>query len=359
MKIVFIGLTISSSWGNGHATTYRALLEELVNIGHDVYFLEHDMPYYAKERDFSSGQPYSLIFYSSVEDLQSSYYKLVSEADLVIVGSYVHQGPQVIDWVLDTATNSCAFYDIDTPVTLDKLENGDYEYLRPDQISEFDFYLSFSGGKALQILENEYQAKKALPLYCAVNPAIYRPLDSQKKWLAGYLGTYSEDRQRNLELLLIKTAEILENNEFVIAGPGFPDADEWPENIEWIDHLSPEFHIKFYNSQVCTINVTRKAMRNLGHSPSIRLFEAAACGIPIISDEWEGLSDFFEPEKEIFICNTTLQVIQLLESLSVEELLKVGEAARERVLKEHTAAHRANQLVHYYKEYSGKMISKN
>nr|MBI1230339.1 glycosyltransferase [Cytophagales bacterium] len=348
MKIVFIGLTISSSWGNGHATTYRALLEELYNLGHEVHFLEHDKPYYANARDISEGLSYSLCFYSSIDELDANYRQLIKNCDLLVVGSYVSQGTEVIDWALATAQNSLAFYDIDTPVTLDKLAKSEYEYLRPDQIPAFDFYLSFSGGRALEILEETYKAKRALPLYCAVNPADYRPLNLPKEWLLGYLGTYSEDRQSNLNMLLLDVASRIDNKSFVVAGPGFPDRNLWSENVQTIEHLPPNRHVWFYNSQVATVNVTREAMRKLGHSPSIRLFEAAACGIPIFSDEWEGLSDFFEINKEIFVCNSTDEVIHLLNSVSAEELQRVGNAARRRILQEHTAAHRAQQLINYY-----------
>ena len=349
MIITFIGLTITSSWGNGHATTFRGLLCELASLGLEVHFLEHNMPYYEKERDLPPEQPYKVHLYNSLEDLTIDYQNLVGASDFVIVGSYVQHGPAVIDWVMVTAPNVTAFYDIDTPVTLDKLRNGDDTYIRPDQVSKFDMYLSFSGGKALDILMEEYNAQKALPLYCSANPETYCPLEEEKQWLAGYLGTYSEDRQTNLNNLLLAPAELMPASEFVIAGPGFPEMDSWPKNVEWIPHLAPDQHAKFYNRQVVTINVTRKAMRDLGYSPSVRLFEAAACGIPIISDEWEGLSSFFEIDKEIFICNTTLEVMHLLENITPDELVKVGTAARQRVLREHTAAHRAKQLIAYYK----------
>jgi spore maturation protein CgeB len=347
MKIVFIGLTISSSWGNGHATTYRALLCELVKLGHDVHFLEHEKPYYAKERDISSCHHFSLCFYNSIEELNSNYHQLVRTCDFLVIGSNVCQGADVIDWALSTAQNGCAFYDIDTPVTLAKLANEDYEYLRTDQIAAFDFYLSFSGGKALEVLQERHGAKEALPLYCSVNPEVYRPLDLPKEWLLGYLGTYSEDRQENLGMLLLKPAEKLESHSFAVAGTGFPAKDSWSENVNYIDHLPPDRHTWFYNSQVATVNVTRKAMRDLGYSPSIRLFEAAACGIPIISDQWEGLSDFFEIGKEIFVCNSTGELIQLLDSMNEQEFKAVGQAARQRVINQHTASHRAAQFMSY------------
>jgi spore maturation protein CgeB len=350
MKITFIGLTISSSWGNGHATTYRGLLKELALLGHSVTFLEHDKPYYATERDLAPGQPYTLILYSSVEELKKNHERLVKESDAVIVGSYVPQGPEVIDWVFRMALGVKAFYDIDTPVTLDKLANRDYEYIHPDQIQYFDMYLSFSGGRALEILKSKYSAKKALPLYCSVDHEIYSPLEEEKKWLAGYLGTYSEDRQQNLEMLLIEPAESLGSESFVIAGPGFPKIEEWPHNIEWINHLSPEMHAQFYNRQVVTINVTRKAMRDLGYSPSVRLFEAAACGIPIISDDWEGLTSLFEEGKEIFICRSSNEVIELLQSTSRDEFAKIGIAARQKILNAHTATHRAKELLQYLQD---------
>lgn len=353
MKIVFIGLTVSSSWGNGHATTYRGLLGELSAQGHDVYFLEHNKPWYSNNRDFDTSEDYNLIFYQSVSELKHQHAKLVQSADMVIVGSYVPEGVAVSQWVMRQAEGVKAFYDIDTPVTLQKLDNNDEEYLSKDIIPQFDLYLSFSGGEVLEILEQEYGARNARALYCSFDPDMYYPIDTKKKWSLGYLGTYSDDRQPTVNTLLIDVAKKRDDQSFVVAGPGYPENIQWPDNVSRIDHLPPEKHREFYNQQKFTLNVTRQAMIRLGYSPSVRLFEAAACGVPIISDYWKGLTDLFEKDKEIFIATNADDIIRIFEETSEQERRRVGEAARKKVLHSHTAAHRAQELVSYYEEVKG------
>lgn len=350
MKIVFIGLTVSSSWGNGHATTYRGLLKELGTMGHEVHFLEHDKPWYRNNRDLGMPQEYKLEFYHGVEELKSKFEALVQSAHMVIVGSYVPQGVAVSRWALETANGVTAFYDIDTPVTLDKLDQGDEEYISRELIPEFDLYLSFSGGEVLQLLEKKYSAKKAKALYCSVDPGLYYPMDVEKEYCLGYLGTYSDDRQPTVEYFLIRPANVLRDERFVVAGPGYPTETYWPENVSRIEHLPPGLHREFYNRQKFTLNVTRQAMVKLGFSPSVRLFEAAACGVPIISDDWKGLTEIFEEGKEIFISRSTEDMVSILKNTSEKERTAVGEAARRKIMNSHTAAHRALELITYYQE---------
>jgi spore maturation protein CgeB len=350
MKIVFIGLTISSSWGNGHATTYRGLLKELGSMGHEVSFLEHDKPWYSNNRDLGLPQEYQLKFYSSLEELKAKFEALVQSAQIVIVGSYVPQGVEVSRWVLQTATGVTAFYDIDTPVTLDKLDKGDEEYISKELIPDFDLYLSFSGGEVLQLLEKKYRAKKAKALYCSVDPGIYYPMDLEKEYSLGYLGTYSDDRQPTVENFLIRPANLIRQEKFVVVGPGYPSEVHWPENITRIEHLPPDLHREFYNRQKFTLNVTRQAMIKLGFSPSVRLFEAAACGVPIISDYWKGLTDLFEEGTEILIARSTEDMLFVLKNTSEEKRRAIGEAARKKIMNSHTAAHRALELLTYYQE---------
>ncbi|ELR69128.1 hypothetical protein C900_05408 [Fulvivirga imtechensis AK7] len=350
MKIVFIGLTVSSSWGNGHATTYRGLLRELSALGHEIYFLEHDKPWYSSNRDFSSPEDFHLIFYESVYKLRQNFESLIRKTDMVIVGSYVPEGVSVCRWVLNIAEGVKAFYDIDTPVTLHKLDNDDDEYLSKDLVPLFDIYLSFSGGEVLQLLESTYGARKAKALYCSFDPGIYYPMDVEKKWLLGYLGTYSDDRQPTVDSLLAEASKKISDQKFVVAGPGYPEGMAWPANVERIDHLPPELHRKFYNEQIFTLNVTRQAMIRLGYSPSVRLFEAAACGVPIISDYWKGLTDLFEKDKEIFIARNNDEMMDILKYTTQEQRIQLGNAARQKVLLAHTAAHRARELVAYYEE---------
>jgi spore maturation protein CgeB len=343
MNVVILGLSITSSWGNGHATTYRALVRALAERGHRVQFLERDVEWYASNRDLPESPSWQTTLYDSLDALHASA-DAVRAADVVIVGSYVPDGPQVIDWVMDVARGTRAFYDIDTPVTLDALARGTCQYIRQDQVAAFDVYLSFTGGRILQRLERKFGARLARPLYCAVDPDRYHPTGEVLQWHLGYLGTYSPDRQPGLNLRLVEPARRWSGGRFVVAGPQFPEALDWPPNVERIEHLSPPDHPSFYCAQRFTLNVTRSAMVDAGHSPSVRLFEAAACGTPIISDPWTGLDEFFEPGTEILVTRSAEDTLAYVRDLPDADRAAIASRARARVLSSHTAAHRAEEL---------------
>ena len=344
LKIVILGLSITSSWGNGHATTYRGLVRELANLGHDVLFLERDMPWYASNRDMPALPSVRTELYSDPGELQDRFLADVKEADLVLLGSYVPEGVRIGELIIEAARGIKAFYDIDTPVTLAKMEAGDFEYLAPKLISQFDLYLSFTGGPILQKLEVQYGARRAKAFYCSADPSLYYPENLEKRWELGYLGTYSDDRQHPLELLMIQPARLWAQGRFVVAGPQYPDHIRWPHNMERIEHLPPSCHRSFYNAQKFTLNITRADMVRAGYSPSVRLFEAAACGTPIISDYWQGLDEFFKIGSEILISRSPEETTNYLLHMSEEERAAIGERARARVLVSHTAAHRAAEL---------------
>jgi spore maturation protein CgeB len=345
MRIVVLGLSLSSSWGNGHATTFRALLRAFAKRGHDILFLERDVPWYANQRDLADPDFCRLAFYADLAGLDD-WRDEIAGADAVIVGSYVPEGVAVGRFVQATAQGVTAFYDIDTPVTLAKLARGDFEYLSPEIIPGYDVYLSFTGGPTLGLLENRYGSPAARALYCSVDPDAYPPLDVPKRWDLSYLGTYSPDRQPTLERLLIEPARAEPQRRFVVAGPQYPDDIDWPANVERVDHLPPADHADFYAASRFTLNVTREDMIRAGWSPSVRLFEAASCGTPIISDIWDGIGDLLTPGAEIILAETGADVTAALAS----DAQAIGAAARARVLAGHTAGHRAAELETYLHE---------
>ena len=347
MKIVILGLSITSSWGNGHATTYRSLIKGLYARGHTVHFLERDVPWYAGNRDEDHFHYCKVSLYASFSELQLQYKTEIQNADLVIVGSYVPQGVDVGKWVVENAGGITAFYDIDTPVTIAKLEKGDYEYIHPELIPQYDLYLSFSGGPVLEVFTSKYGSPGALPLYCSVDPDLYYPEKVSQKWDLGYLGTYSDDRQPPLEKLLVDAASQWPEGRFVVAGPQYPVSIRWAPNIKRFEHLPPARHRRFYNEQRFTLNITRKDMIRMGYSPSVRLFEAAACGVPVISDYWEGLDSFFQFNEEILLARSPFDTLSYLEKMPEPERKKIGENARQRVLEAHTGNKRAEELEQY------------
>ncbi|SFR78715.1 CgeB family protein [Sphingomonas jatrophae] len=339
MKLVVLGLSLSSSWGNGHATTFRALLKAFAARGHDILFLERDVPWYANQRDCTDPDYCRLAFYGDLAALEG-WRDEIAQADGVIVGSYVPEGVAVARLVQEMAGGVTAFYDIDTPVTLAKLERGDFEYLSPEVIPGYDVYLSFTGGPTLRRIERDYGSPAARALYCSVDPDLYRPTGEAKRWDLSYLGTYSPDRQPTLERLLVEPARARPDLRFVVAGPQYPADIDWPANVDRIEHCPPADHAAFYSASRFTLNVTRADMIAAGWSPSVRLFEAGACGTPIISDLWDGIETLFRPDREIILAPGGEQVLSALSS----DADAMGEAARTRVLEAHTAAHRAAEL---------------
>jgi spore maturation protein CgeB len=344
LKIVILGLSITSSWGNGHATTYRGLVRQLAGRGHRVLFLERDVEWYACNRDLPKPPYCRVALYSSLKELKDRFATAVRNADLVMVGSYVQEGISIGEWVTKVAQGATAFYDIDTPVTLAKLSKGDLEYLSAALIPKYNIYFSFTGGPILNVIEKRYGSPQARALYCSVDPELYYPEAQAAKWDLGYMGTYSDDRQPALDELLLQPAREWSRGKFVVAGPQYPRSVHWPRNVRRRTHLAPAKHRGFYNAQRFTLNITRANMVEAGYSPSVRLFEAAACGTPIISDFWEGLDSFFKPGREILIARSSRECLNYLLEMPETERRAVGERARALVLANHTARHRALEL---------------
>jgi spore maturation protein CgeB len=342
---VFIGLSLSSSWGNGHATTYRALLRGLAALGQSVLFLERDVAWYAANRDLPTPEFCELGFYQSPQDLEDRFGERIAHAGAVIVGSYVPDGSAVLDIVFRRRSGVTGFYDIDTPITLATLDAGDWRYLAPTQIPRLDLYLSFTGGPTLDRIARSFDARRPCALYCSADEAACRPIDADPCWDLGYLGTYSPDRQPALERLLLEPARRLPQLRFIVAGPQYPADIQWPANVDRKEHVAPAGHPGFYAAQRFTLNITRAAMIAAGWSPSVRLFEAAACGTPVISDRWSGLTDLLPEHDAILIADTTEAVVAALTEVTESERQRIGMCARSIVLNDHTGTARAGELL--------------
>jgi spore maturation protein CgeB len=346
MKLVIFGLTISSSWGNGHATLWRGLCKALAHRGHEAVFFERDVPYYALNRDLMTLPYGELCLYPSWDDALPLARWHLADADVAVVTSYCPDGVAAADAVLESSVAVRAFYDLDTPVTLARLEAGEpVEYIGPCGLGEFDLVLSYTGGRALTELQARLGARRVAPLYGSVDPDLYRRTGAAPQYRAdlSYMGTYAADRQPALEQLLVEPARRLPERRFLIGGAQYPEAFPWTDNILFVRHLPPSEHPAFYSSSRLTLNITRAAMTDMGYCPSGRLFEAAACGAPILTDAWEGLDAFFRPESEILVVDDTDSAIAALE-LSDAELGRIAARAKERTLEEHTADRRAAEL---------------
>jgi spore maturation protein CgeB len=347
MKIVIFGLTVSSSWGNGHATLWRGLCRSLAGRGHRVTFFEHDVPYYANSRDLTElpggGE---LIFYSEWNDITHLARDHVNSADAAMVTSYCPDGIAASELVLESGAGLKVFYDLDAPVTLARLERGEnVEYVGPRGFRDFDLVLSYTGGRTLGELQRVLGAKRVAPLYGSVDPAIHKPAVAVDEYRAelSWMGTYSKDRDDVLRRLFVEPARRLPDRRFVLGGSQYDGSFPWLANIFFLSHIPPARHPAFYASSRVTLNVTRRAMAEMGFCPSGRLFEAAACGAAVLSDNWDGLPEFYAPSREIMIASTADDVVGVLDQ-SPEELNRIGRNARERTLAYHTADHRAAEL---------------
>lgn len=347
MHIVIFGLTVSSSWGNGHATLWRALLKALSRRGHTATFYERDVPYYADNRDDWSPPPaIALRLYSSIEEIRSEALRELNSADLGMFTSYCPDGPAAAELILSSRAEIKCFYDLDTPVTLTALSGGEHvSYLPPNGLWDFDLVLSYTGGRALEELQSRLGAKVVAPLYGSVDPEAHFPVPPLKQYrgVLSYLGTFAADRQRALEMLFLEPARRLKNENFQLAGAQYPDSFSSLANVAFVPHLAPQLHPAFFCSSRATLNITRAVMAEYGYCPSGRLFEAAACGVPIVSDGWDGLEMFLTPGTEILRVDTPEDVIEALQ-LPEADLKRIAESARERTLANHTAERRVMEL---------------
>lgn len=354
MKLVIFGLTISSSWGNGHATIWRGLCRALVRRGHQVVFFERDVPYYATHRDYHQIPGGTLHLYPEWEDALPLARAHLADADVGIVTSYCVDALPAAREILDSAAVR-VFYDLDTGPTLDALRQGrEVPYLPPEGLGDFDLVLSWTGGDALDEIRTRLGARRVAPLYGSVDPEVHRRAETVDYYRAdlSYLGTYAEDRQALLERLFLRAAHRLPGQRFLIGGSMYPYEFPWTENTYYVRHVPPGDHPAFYSSSRMTLNVTRGAMAKLGYCPSGRIFEAAACGTPVLSDWFEGLDTFFTPGEEILVARDTGDTVRALE-LPREELERIARRARERTLDEHTAEHRVRELERAVEEASG------
>lgn len=347
MKIVVFGLTVTSTWGNGHGTTFRALLGALYARGHNITFFEKDVEWYASNRDLPNPEFCHVRLYTSWDEVLPAARSALKDADVAMVGSYFPDGIAALDEMAESTARVKTFYDIDTPITIAALRNeGTLDYLETRQIPGLDIYFSFTGGPMLHEIEKRWGARHAVPLYCSFDEQIYRRHQPNEEFVCdlSYMGTYAPDRQPKIEELLCEPARQCAAQKFIVAGPQYPEDVKWPANVQRIYHLNPQWHPGFYSSSRLTLNVTRRDMVMAGYSPSVRLFEAAACGATIVSDNWPGLESFFVPGKEILLPVDSGDVVRYLAELSEIEVRQIGERAQERVRAEHTSLRRAREF---------------
>jgi spore maturation protein CgeB len=358
MNLVIFGLAVSSSWGNGHAALWRGLIAGLLADGHRVTFFERDQPFYAANRDITAlPGGGTLVLYPAWPEIAAQARRAVASADVAMVTSYCPDAAAATSLIGESGRALSCFYDLDTPVTLARLAAGEtVDYLGPAKLAPYDLVLSYTGGGALEALRTELGARHVAPVYGSVDPAVHHPVAARRDAALSYLGTYAADRQDALERLFVEPARRRPADRFVIGGSQYPQDFPWTKNIWFVSHLPPGDHPAFYGASRITLNVTRGAMARMGWCPSGRVFEAAACGTPILSDWWEGLDHFFTPGEEILVARTTEDAMHALD-LTDAELDRVAHRARERTLAEHTARQRAREMVAAFEQARPKVAA--
>lgn len=349
MHLVLFGLSMTSSWGNGHATVHRSLLPALAARGHRITFFEKDVEYYARRRDRTRFPGVELILYSNWEDVRGQAHAQAREADVLLWTSFCPDGATIQQELLGQTRALQLFYDMDTPVTLEglRLARADVlRYLRPETIAGFDLYLSFTGGPILTQLVEVWKARRVAPLYLCADPQQHVPAEAQERFRSrlSFLGTWSADRWESLQRFFLDPARRLPLERFALAGAMYPRDTDWPANVDRWEHLAPEEHSAFYSSSDFTLNLTRQAMLQWGYSPQGRIFEAALCATPVITDAWPGLEEFLEPGSEVLVARSAEDVVAILTGTSRREAQRIGLRARQRVREQHSGERRAREF---------------
>jgi spore maturation protein CgeB len=346
MKLVIFGLTITSSWGNGHATLWRGLCKALARRGHTVVFFERDVPYYAGARDFRELAGVRIVLYPDWSEVAALAAREARDADVVVVTSYCPDAIVATELCQSDAPGLRVFYDLDTPVTLARVrEDMPVPYIGAGGLHGFDLVLSFTGGATLDDLRVLLGARRVAPLYGHVDPEVHAPAPQQPHYRAAlsYLGTYAADRQDALQRTFVEPARRRLDERFLIGGAQYPADFPWSSNIYFVRHLPASEHPAFFASSRLTLNVTRASMAQNGWCPSGRLFEAAACGTAVLTDVWPGLDEFFAPGAEILLTAGSDDTLAAIDRDDAE-IFRIARAARERVLAEHTSEQRAREL---------------
>lgn len=349
LRIVIVGPSLTTSPGTGSTSIYRGLVRELSARNHDVLFLERA----AEKRSGQKLRPAEagrVEEYLDLKELKNRHAAEVRDADFVLVSSQIADAAEIGSWITRHAQGATAFYDHNAPETVMGLDQNRPGPVSAELIARYDLYFSFTGGPLLDLLENEFGVRAARPLYPAADARYFFPGYTNQTWDFGYLGKFSDDSLPVLERLLIEPARRWKEGMFLVAGSAYPRSTRWPDNVKRSLHISSQKRRAFYNSQRFTLDIISPEAAAVGYSPSLRLFEAAACGTPVITEFWPGLDTFFAPHEEILISHSPDETLIYLEEISEVDRRRLGYRARERVLARHTSRHRAAELEGYVLE---------
>jgi spore maturation protein CgeB len=348
LRIAFFGSSLVSAFWNGAATYYRGIIRALAERGHRVTFFEPDAYERQKHRDMPDPDWANVVVYRG--DSNHAALQALEQArgsDLIVKAS----GVGVFDELLEAAVldlkgphTLVAFWDVDAPATLDRVHNNFGDPFRP-LISRYDLVLTYGGGDPVITAYEALGAARCVPIYNALDPHTHFPVSADPGFEGdlGFLGNRLPDREARVEEFFLRTAELLPDRKFLLGGSGWGDRP-LPANVNYAGHVYTKDHNAFNRTPTAVLNINRASMARYGFSPPTRVFEAAGAGACLITDAWAGLELFLEPDREVLVAHNGEDVARHLRELTPERSAKIGEAARARVLAEHTYAHRVTQL---------------
>jgi spore maturation protein CgeB len=349
MNIAFFASSLVSAYWNGAATYYRGIVRALHGCGHRVTFYEPDAFNRQQHRDLDDPDWAEVVVYSSegmdhvrrcIDDTRG--------ADLIIKAS----GVGVFDELLEAAvvdlkrsSNVVAFWDVDAPATLDRVHSNPADAFAP-LIPRYDLILTYGGGPPVVRAYEQLGARKCVPIYNALDTATHYPVDPDPRFEGdlGFLGNRLPDREARVEEFFLKPAHLLPQHRFIIGGNGWHDRHDMPANVKNVGHVYTRDHNAFNCTPRAVLNVNRQSMARYGYSPATRVFEAAGAGACLITDAFEGVDEFFEPDEEILVARDGEEVAQQLQSLTPNLAREIGQAALRRVLADHTYDQRVELL---------------
>lgn len=348
LRIAFFGSSLVSAYWNGAATYYRGILRALAERGHQITFYEPDAYERQAHRDIPDPDWARVVVYPAATpgDVLAAL-KQARGADLIVKASGVGTHDALLEAAvleLKTPRTTVIFWDVDAPVTLDRMHRDPADPFRT-LVPDYDLVLTYGGGRPVVDAYKSFGAAQCVPIYNALDPHVHfaSPAEARFSSDLAFLGNRLPDREARVEEFFFSVAAALPSRRFLLGGSGWGDRD-LPSNITYAGHVYTKDHNAFNSSPTAVLNINRESMARYGFSPPTRVFEAAGACACLITDAWEGIELFLEPGKEVLVARDAGEVAAHLESLTPVRAGMIGAAARRRIQREHTYAHRVEQL---------------
>jgi spore maturation protein CgeB len=347
LNIAFFGSSLVSAYWNGAATYYRGLIRALHHRGHSITFFEPDAFQRQQHRDLDDPEWARVVVYRPTEHDACRAVRQAEGADLIVKCS----GVGLFDELLESAVLSLqrpativVFWDVDAPATLERVHSDRCDSFRA-LIPRYDCILTYGGGDPVVRAYRALGARECVPIYNALDPFTHYPEPPDPRFQSdlAFLGNRLPDRERRVEEFFLNAARMLPSQQFLLGGSGWADKPK-PANVLYRGHIYTRDHNRFNSAPRAVLNVNRDSMARFGFSPPTRVFESAGAGACLISDAWEGIEQFLEPDREVLIARSGADVAEHLRRLTPSRARQIGAAALRRVLSEHTYARRATQL---------------